>query len=225
MARPAHGKTGRRRRGTRRTLTPQMRRFLVEYLLGSSAKGAAVKAGYSRRTAKQGGHNVLHHPAVKRALARHLEHANLTAARTLEELRRLAFADVPSLYDDDHQLLPFSLLTPEQRSLIAGVETIVKNAEGGDGHTDRVLKLRVWDKTKALELLAKYYGLLVERVQVDATENLLIGVKKKGRRAGDVSARMSGTVVPAAGFQRPRQGGTISWTRQRNFDPSANSQV
>ena len=36
------------------------------------------------------------------------------------------------------------------------METLVKNAEAGDGHTDTVLKLKLYDRLKALELLAKY---------------------------------------------------------------------
>jgi hypothetical protein len=49
---------------------------------------------------------------------------------------------------------------------VAGLDVVIKNAEAGDGHTDRVLKLRTHDKLKALELWAKYRGLLTDKHDV-----------------------------------------------------------
>ena len=39
------------------------------------------------------------------------------------------------------------------------MEVIIKNAEAGDGVTDRIHKIRVVDQVKPLELLAKHFGL------------------------------------------------------------------
>jgi phage terminase small subunit len=89
------------------------------------------------------------------------EAAELTAARVLEEFRRLAFVDMRSFFDEHGNLKPIHELTPEQGSALAGLEVITtKNAEAGDGVTDRIHKFKVWDKTKPLDTLAKYFGLL-----------------------------------------------------------------
>jgi hypothetical protein len=53
-----------------------------------------------------------------------------------------------------------------------GLEVIVKNAKGGDGHTDKVHKIKLWDKTRALEALAKHFGLVRERLEVSGWEKL-----------------------------------------------------
>lgn len=89
----------------------------------------------------------------------------LSAQRVLEELRRLAFADLGALYDEQGNLKPLHQLTPEQRAPLAGLETVIKNAAAGDGHTDTVLKVKTWDKVRALEQLAKHFGLLTEKVE------------------------------------------------------------
>jgi hypothetical protein len=94
------------------------------------------------------------------------EAADLTAARVLEELRRLAFVDIRGLFDDRGNLKPIQDLTPEQGSALSSVEVIIKNAKAGDGATDEIHKIKLWDKTRSLDTLAKHFGLLKEDVQV-----------------------------------------------------------
>lgn len=106
------------------------------------------------------------HTKAKRAAQRaYVKREALSATRVLEELRRLAFADVGVLFDKDGNIRPIHELTREERASIAGLETVIKNAAAGDGHTDRVLKVKTWDKPRALEMLAKHFGLLTEKVE------------------------------------------------------------
>lgn len=79
-------------------------------------------------------------------------------------MRRLAFSDVRDLFDAQGNLRPIHTLTPEQSACIAGLEVIIKNAEAGDGKTDKVHKVKVWDKPKVLDMLGKHFGLLIEHV-------------------------------------------------------------
>lgn len=106
------------------------------------------------------------HTLAKEAAQRaYVKSEALTAQRVLEELRRLAFSDVGTLFDENGKLRPMHTMTREERAAIAGLEVIVKNAEAGDGHTDTVHKVKVWDKVRALEQLAKHFGLLTEKVE------------------------------------------------------------
>lgn len=89
----------------------------------------------------------------------------LSAARVLEEYARLAFFDTRSFFDDAGNLKPLRDLTPEQGAALAGVEVIIKNAKAGDGATDTVHKIKLWDKTKALDSLAKHFGILKETLE------------------------------------------------------------
>lgn len=65
---------------------------------------------------------------------------------------------------------PLNDLTEEERSCIAGVEVVLKNAEAGDGITDRILKYKLEPRSKYVEMAAKYHSLLVEKVDVSVTD-------------------------------------------------------
>jgi phage terminase small subunit len=150
-------------------LTPKQARFVAEYLIDLNATQAAIRAGYSAKTARQQGAENLSKPDIAEAVsvgkATQLEDAGLTAARVLEELRRLAFVDLRGFFDPAGNLKPIHELTAEQGSALAGLEVIKKNAAAGDGIIDTVHKFKVWDKTRTLEALSKHFGLLVERVE------------------------------------------------------------
>ena len=150
-------------------LTPKQARFVAEYLIDLNATRAARAAGYSIKTAESQGYENLRKPEIMAAVtagkARQLEQADLSAVRVLEEYRRLAFLDLRTFFDDDGNLKPIKDLTPEQGAALASFEVIKKNAEAGDGIIDTVHKIKVWDKTKALQDLAKHFGLLIEKVE------------------------------------------------------------
>ena len=103
--------------------------------------------------------------AREAGMKRAIQAAELSGARVLEELRRLAFADLRDLYDEDGNLKPLHTLTAEQAACIAGLEVVKKNLTAGDGEVDTVIKIKVWDKPRTLEMLAKHFALLTERVE------------------------------------------------------------
>lgn len=155
-------------------LTPKQARFVSEYLIDLNATQAAIRTGYKPNAADVQGARLLANASVSSAIAektkKQLERADLTASRVLEELRRLSFSNVQTLFDAKGNLKPIQDLTPEEASAIASLEIIKKNAEAGDGKIDVVHKLKVWDKTRSLEMLAKHFALLTDVVRVDASE-------------------------------------------------------
>jgi phage terminase small subunit len=152
-------------------LNPKQRRFVAEYLLDLNATEAAKRTGYAPNSAGVTASRLLSDAKISAAIAegqaKQLNRADLTAARVLEELRRLAFADTRAFFDAAGNLKPIHELTPEQGSQLAGLEVIKKNAEAGDGHIDIVHKIKLWDKTRSLEMLCKRFGLLTERLELN----------------------------------------------------------
>lgn len=111
--------------------------------------------------------------AVAAGKAKQLAETDLTAARVLEELRRLAFADLRSFFDAAGNLKPIADWTPEQGSQVSSFEIVKKNLVTGDGLIDTVHKFKGWDKVRSLEMLAKHFRLLIERVEVtDASDRV-----------------------------------------------------
>lgn len=150
-------------------LSAKQERFVAEYLVDLNSTQAAIRAGYAAKNADVTGPRLLGNVGIAAAIAertaKQLDKADLSAVRVLEEYRRLSFADPRKLFDADGNLIPIHKLDAETAATIASFEVIKKNAAAGDGLVDVVHKIRTVDKTKALDSLAKHFGLLVERLE------------------------------------------------------------
>ena len=94
------------------TLTPKQQLFVSEYLLDLNATQAAIRAGYSRKTAKEVGYENLTKPhiaaAIDKAKAERLERNKIDAAYILERLTDDVKADMADLFTDSGALLPIT---------------------------------------------------------------------------------------------------------------------
>lgn len=155
-------------------LTPKQARFVAEYLIDLNGKQAAIRAGYKPSNAESTASTLLSTPKVSQAVAelqaKQLQKAKLTGEMVKERLRLLAFQDIRQLFDAAGNLRPIHTLSDDAAAMVAGMEVIIKNAEAGDGVTDRVHKVKVVDPVKPLEMLAKHFGLVTERVDVRVTK-------------------------------------------------------
>jgi len=76
--------------------TPKQRLFVKEYLVDKNATKAAIRAGYSIKTARSAGSrllltNVGISTAIEKGLAEQLEKADVYAINILAELKRIAY--------------------------------------------------------------------------------------------------------------------------------------
>lgn len=167
-------------------MTPKQERFVAEYLVDLNATQAAVRAGYSAKTADTQGPRLLGNVGVSGAIAkgqsRVLAKAEVTAERVLKELGRLAFSDVRKLFDDKGNLLAIKSLDDETAPAVAGVEVVKRNVDSGDGKTDDIHKIKIWDKPRSLEMLAKHFSLLVEKQDINITVSLVNRLQEGRRR-------------------------------------------
>ena len=126
--------------------------------LGRVYKGGMPKG---HKTAKV----ALQEAAEAEAVVELKETLKLTAQRVLEELALHGFSNVQDLFDESGNLKPIHTLTRQQAASIASFEVVKKNVTAGDGLTDIVAKVKVIDKTKVLEMLAKHFALLTEKIE------------------------------------------------------------
>ena len=74
-------------------MTPKQQRFVAEYLIDLNATQAAIRAGYSVKTAEQQGHQLLKKTSVQQAVSAaqeaRSEETGTTAAWVLEELKKV----------------------------------------------------------------------------------------------------------------------------------------
>lgn len=132
--------------------------FVREYLVDGNATQAAIRAGYSERSAGQTAHRLLEDEQVAAAIAdgqAALNHeAGITAARIRAELACLAFSDVGALYDGSGKLLPVHQMPEEARRAVAGIK--VRAEKDADAE---VIEVKLWDKRAALDMAARLLGL------------------------------------------------------------------
>lgn len=100
-----------------------------------------------------------------------LRHAELSADATLEQIRRLGFFDVRRLFDEHGRLRPITDLSEAEAACIAGIEVVTrKGKEGEEG--DTIVKVKLADRGRYLELAAKSHGLLIDKHQHTVTASL-----------------------------------------------------
>ena len=140
-------------------LSRKMERFCTEFIVDMSVTGAAVRAGYSEKTAAQQGSRLLRKPEVAALVRRlhkeKLDRVDLRAENVIKELATIAFSDVRSLLDSNGQLVPVHLLPDEAAASIASFDVTT----AGNGQT-RISRIKTWNKVAALEQLCKHLGLL-----------------------------------------------------------------
>ena len=85
-------------------LTDKAQRFCEEYTVDLNATQAMIRAGYSRRTAAQTGHENLRKPEIAARInelrAKQTKKTEITIERVLTELAKIAFADMGSIVAD-----------------------------------------------------------------------------------------------------------------------------
>lgn len=172
-------------------LTAKQSRFVDEYLLDLNATQAAIRAGYSGETADKQGPRLLAHPEVKgaidAAMAARSEETKIDAAWVLKRLATEAEADMADIYFENGALKPVHEWPKIWRQgLVAGVEHVeVKDAEG-NATGDVVVKIKISDRVRRLELIGKHVNVQAfqENVQVSGVEALADRIARAKAKQG-----------------------------------------
>lgn len=159
-------------------LTLQQQRFVEEYAIDLNATQAAIRAGYSPKTAQEQSSRLLSKAIVADAVAKRVatstKKADLTIERLDQEIARLAFADLRKLYRDDGSLLPPHEWPDDVAAAVAGVD-VAEMWEGRGADRKKIGELRkvkTWDKTTALTLAARRLGLLRDSAEIKVSVSL-----------------------------------------------------
>jgi len=101
----------------------------------------------------------------------------LTRERVEQELRYIALSDPIRLFDRTAKgqrtftLREIHAMPEEMRRCIASVKVRTENLTAGDDAQDTTVEVRLWDKTKALELCARALGMLKDHVVIEGLDD------------------------------------------------------
>lgn len=132
-------------------LTPKQRRFVKEYLVEKNATKAAIRAGYSKKTAYSQGGRLLKKVEIQQMISACLQKTEqkleITAERIMAELASIGFA----------KMADFAEFGPKGVILKASkkVDTrAISEVMQTDTQFGTKIKLKLWDKVSALKELA-----------------------------------------------------------------------
>lgn len=139
-------------------LTEKQKRFCEEYLNDPNAVQAAIKAGYSEKTA--------------RFASQWINEKNLQkpTSKYIPEMREYIDSQLEAMHNertaDAQEVVEY--LTSVMRGESEGEEIVLKGVGKGSQRIEKVQKKpSEKDKLKAAELLGKRFGIFKERVELD----------------------------------------------------------
>ncbi len=166
--------------------------FARAFIAEQNATQAAIAAGYSPKTAHSQGSRLLKVAKVRAFIdaglarstaARNVKAIEVHGAKVLGELEHIAHSDLLQAFNrcpgnldctaekhycDRGTLKALESMTPEMRRAIASIE-FTELFEGSSGEkfvAGRIVKIKLWDKPKALEMLGRNQKLWTDKVEV-----------------------------------------------------------
>lgn len=165
-------------KGVRRVaLTEKQKRFADEYLIDLNATQAAIRAGYSAKTAEQMGYKLVQNSLVSKYIQerqkRREKRTEITQDKVLAELSKIGFASITDYleyktvqrvieYKDGEPVIDWAMLVNAFES--AGVDgaPIQEVSVTKDG----TFKFKLHDKGKALELIGRHLGMFTDKMEL-----------------------------------------------------------
>jgi len=163
--------------------TPK-RRLFVKIMPGLkfNATKSAIKAGYSKKSAQKISTKLMMIPQIKKAVEKEIDKAlwkaEITVDRILREYEVLAFMKIPDYLrmhkDGSITLKSFATMKDGKERAIAGIteDTWITRGKGGDSLLHKKVTYKFHDKLRALEALAKFKQMLIQRIDLSGDLNL-----------------------------------------------------
>ena len=168
-------------------LTGKQRAFVIEYAKDFNATQAAIRAGYSVKTAGAIGHENLTKPEITEAIEGEFRQRSLSLDEVIARLSEQATASIGDFItvNPDGDRIRFDPEMVKLRGhLIRRIKatTTVRYSQKGDQYEYTSLDLDLHDGQRALELLGKARGLFKEEIIINWRREI-----EGLQRAGEIS--------------------------------------
>lgn len=166
-------------------MTKKQKRFVDEYLIDLNITQAAIRAGYSPKTAYSIGSENLKKPEIRacieKAMAERSKRTGINQDRIIMELAKIGLLNPKDLVDFDEATVKEEA-AEEDLAAIASVRVKRFPTKDGEG-IEREIKMH--DKIKALELLGRHFGMFKDKVEVS-------GLEEEKKKLDNILLQMSG---------------------------------
>jgi len=151
-------------------LTDKQEMFCREYLIDLNATQAAIRAGYSEKTARASGCENLTKPDIQSRIselkAQRNDRIEVDADYVLKRLFDIDQMDVLDILNDDGGLKMVHEWPKVWRTTLSGLDILTTVTNFDETTTENILKKIKWpDKVKNLELLGKHISVMAFKEQ------------------------------------------------------------
>lgn len=155
-------------------LTPKQELFCVEYLKDLNATQAAIRAGYSEKTARNIASENLAKPDIQEFICsankKRLDEVKIEASFVLGELHKIASSSIKDAVDENGILLPINEMPDHVAKTIQSIDIEEEHERDKDTNeinsTTKTIKIKFWSKDKSLENLGKHLKLFTEKIEL-----------------------------------------------------------
>lgn len=154
-------------------LTEKQKRFVDEYLVDLNATQAAIRAGYSVKTANEQGSQLLAKLSIQQSIAEQMaersKRTGINQDRVVLEIAKIALVKMTDIVDSQGRIKLNA--SPDDLACIESVK--YKESESDTGSSVE-REVRIASKLKALELLGKHLGMWNDKLDVNITQPIVI---------------------------------------------------
>ena len=151
-------------------MTPQQELFAREYLVDFHGTNAAIRAGYSKKSAYSQAHDLLKRPEIRDLIKslrdKALNKYDVSKESVIAELAKLAFSNVTdfaTVTEDGRMVVDVRHTTRDQFAAVSEIQSSIRTiSDGKKGSKPRQevsTKLKLASKREALRDLGQYFGL------------------------------------------------------------------
>lgn len=157
----------------KRQLSEQRQRFVDEYLIDLNGTQAAIRAGYSVKTAQEQSSrllsNVMVQEAISKAMAERSKRTGINQDRVVLELAKIALVKMTDIVDRQGRIKDSA--TDDD---LACIESIKYKESESDAGSSVEREVKIASKIKALELLGKHLGMWNDKLDVNIIQPVVI---------------------------------------------------
>ncbi len=158
-------------------LTKKQALFVEEYMKDLNASQAALRAGYSKKTAGRIGQQNLQKVVIQKEIQRLRNTVtlrnNVTIDKVLTEEHCIAHLDPAHLFDKSGKIKKIHEMPEAVRRAISAVKVKTKVLPNGDRF--QTIEVKLWDKGRSLERLGKYLGMYDQQKADSGSFDVLVG--------------------------------------------------
>lgn len=161
-------------------LTPKQERFCQEYIIDLNGTQAAIRAGYSEKTAVEiASQNLIKlniQAFINKLIAERSKRTEITADMVIREMAKIGMLNHQDYIGEGNEILDISKISRDKAAAVESIQKTVTTTK--EGVETVSVKIKLFNKNVALDQLAKHTG-VYEKDNSQKTKVIKVSLRKK----------------------------------------------